>query len=659
MSRQLTAIMFTDMVGYTALMQEDERQAKVNRDRQRLVLEAAVPKHDGRILQFFGDGTLCVFQSAIEAVECAISVQAQLTVAPSVPLRIGIHTGDIVHDEGGVFGDGVNVTSRVQSLSVPGGVLISDKVFDEVKNQPSIRTRALGLFQLKNVRNPIGVHAIVADHLNAPSEADLAAARAATGRSVAVLPFVNMSADPENEFFSDGITEELINALTRVEGLQVTARTSSFAFKGKNEDVRAIASTLGVTAILEGSVRRHGSKARITAQLIDAKDGHHLFSETYDRSLEDIFATQDELARAIVSQLRPHLPGDESRGRDRRRAHRGRGAQPVGRGMTDAARDEYLRGRYHFNRWTPQGALKSIAHYERAVAMGPTSPLPFSGLATSYTFLGVLGALAPAEAFPKAEHAALRAQQLDDSEGESHLALGAVKMFWHWDFEGAFRSFQKALALLPGSAEAHHFYGMYLRAVGDLARMIEETEHALVLDPLSLAVSHSLGEAYFTAGRDEEARVQLQRTLELDGGFRPAMETLGWVEALAGSFDVALRFFERMTASSPNRYSGASGRGYVLARLGRHRESREILDVVHGRRYEEPNVVTAVDAALILLGLRDHDAAIAQLTHAVDARVGESVFLGTHRVWDEIRPDPRFQDLIARVARGEPSVVAR
>jgi adenylate cyclase len=645
MVRQLMAIMFTDMVGYTALMQENERQALINRDRQRMVLAAAVARHDGKILQLFGDGTLSVFQSAIQAVECAIEIQAALAEHPRVPLRIGVHTGDVVRDEAGVFGDGVNVCSRIQTLSVPGGILISDKVYDEVKNQPDIKTKSMGLFQLKNVRRQMHVYAVIGDHLAVPSEPDLMAARIVDAYSIAVLPFVNMSADPENEFFSDGISEEIINALTRLNGLQVTARTSSFAFKGTKEDIRQVAATLGVTTILEGSVRRSGNRVRIGAQLVRAKDGYHIFSEIYDRSLDDAFATQDEIARTIVGELRARVPGAGQ-------PPTGDGPPPAEplplRGPPTGAYNEYLRGRFHFNRWSPQGARRSIVHYERAAAMDPAYAMPFSGMATAYAFLGVVGTLPPAEAFPKAERAAVKALVLQDS-GESHLALGAVKLFWHWDFPGAYHAFQRALGLNPGSADAHHLYGLYLRAVGETEAMLEEIETALELDPLSLAINHSLGEAYFAARKDDEAREQLRRTLELDPAFRAALETLGWLEARAGSFDVALRCFERMAAASPSRYSGAAGLGFVLARLGRRKESREILTLLESRHHEEPGVVTAWDAALIHLGLGEPDAAIENIERAVGARLGHSVFLRTDRIWDELRPDRRFQELLARV----------
>ena len=244
-SRLLAAIMFTDMVGYTALMQKDEQKAKANRDRHRKILQDSVATHGGKILQYYGDG--------------------------------------------------VNVASRIEGLAVSGSVLISGKVFDEIKNHQAFSTAHLGTFDMKNVTKPLEVYAISNEGLAVPTEEEIKAKPRDILKSLAVLPFVNMSSDPENEYFSDGITEELLNVLAQEPGLQVTARTSSFAFKGRNEDIRQIGAQLGAKTSLEGSVRKAGNRIRITAQLISTADGYHIWSETYDRQLEDIFEVQDEM----------------------------------------------------------------------------------------------------------------------------------------------------------------------------------------------------------------------------------------------------------------------------------------------------------------------------------------------------------------------------
>ena len=274
--------------------------------RQQQTLENLIPAYNGTIIQFFGDGTLSIFDSAIDAVKCAIEIQKELQKEPKVKLRIGIHSGDVVYDTKGLYGDCVNVASRIEAIAVPGAMLISDKVFDEVKNQKEIKTIPLGKFILKNVKRPVNVYAIANEGLVIPTSAQIGI-KAGSDKSIAVLPFVNMSADPENEYFSDGISEEILNALTHVEGLQVTARTSSFSFKGKNEDVRQIGNKLSVANILEGTVRKAGKKIRINAQLINTADGYHVWSEVYDSELEDIFDVQDEISRKIVNRLKENF----------------------------------------------------------------------------------------------------------------------------------------------------------------------------------------------------------------------------------------------------------------------------------------------------------------------------------------------------------------
>jgi len=641
MVRQLTAIMFSDMVGYTALMQEDEVRAMADRDRQREVLDRLIVGHGGEVLQVYGDRTLSVFRSAIEAVRCAVLVQTELRVGQPVALRIGVHTGDIVHDDDGVFGDGVNVAARIQGLSVAGGVLISGKVFDEVKNQPDISAKTLGQFSLKNVKRPMAVFAVTNAGLAMPKEDELAAHRAAKRRSVAVLPFVNMSSDPENEFFSDGITEEIINVLTRINGLQVTARTSSFEFKGHNQDVREIARRLGVTHVLEGSVRRVGARVRVTAQLICAKDGYHLFSDNYDRDLEDVFSVQDEIAGTIVEELAEHLDPVPTFDKDRKVAtpHR----------HDTAAHAEYLRGRFEWARFSPEGSRRAIEHFEHSLEMDPECALPHTGLATAFVFLGATGQMEPREAFPRAEAAALTALDLEPDSGETQLALASVKLFYHWDWEGAYRSFQKALSLTPGNADAHHMYSMFLSTIGEFEESISEARIAVQLDPLSILHAHALGQALTWGGLFDEAEMELETTLTMDPNFRAAIETLAWVHLGRGHLDEAIATFERLPERAANKYAAAGGRGYAYGLAGREDDARRMLALLEERAEVHPDVVLDTDFAMVHVALGDYARALDHLRATLERCVGAVVFLATFPAWDPIRSEPGFAELLDQV----------
>ncbi len=646
MIRQLTAIMFADMVGYTALMQEDERLAKVNRDRNREVLVRQVKEHGGEILQFYGDGTLSVFQSAVAAVECGIQIQSDLRIPPEIPVRVGIHTGDVIRDDDGVFGDGVNLAARIQGLAIPGSVLISEKVFDDVKNQPEIPTLSLGSFAVKNVKKPMEVWAVAHEALAVPDPQTMGSRPQEKALSVAVLPFMNMSSDPENEFFSDGITEEIINVLTRVNGLQVTARTSSFAFKGKNLDVREIGVQLGVSTVLEGSVRRAGDRVRITAQLINTQDGYHLFSKTYDRDLQDIFETQDEISQTIVEELQEHFPGCVGA------CLTLEVAAPSGgdRHFHDTeAYTEYLKGLHLWNRWTPEGARQAIRRFERSIELDPDCGLPHAAMANAYTMLATIGHLQPKIAYPKAREAALRAVELEEGSGESYAALAAVKLFHDWDFEGAYRYFQKALSKTPGAAQVRQLYALYLTAMGEYEAAEEELLTAIELDPLSPTLRTALGEVYLHSGRPKEAQRQLRRVLDLDPDFRSAREVLGWAYVIQGRYREALEEFEEIPRQTGDPFKAIPHRAYALARLGREDEARKLGKVLEERQEREPEVSLQIDFAILHLALGEPERTLDFLEAAVEARLGAVVLIRNAPMWGELRAHPRFQRIFGRI----------
>jgi TolB-like protein len=670
MNRQLSAIMFADLVGYTAVMQEDEDQARANRNRNRQALVTRVGEHNGNILQFYGDGALSVFQSAIQGVEAAIAIQKDLQSPPPVPVRIGLHSGDIIYDDEGVFGDGVNLAARVQALAEPGGVLISEKVYDDVKNQRGIDTRSLGAFALKNVKRPMEIWAITNEGLAVPDPRDMGSRPSQAGNSVAVLPFLNMSSDPENEFFSDGITEELLNALTRINGLQVTARTSSFAFKGKNEDVRTIAEALGVATVLEGSVRRQGDRVRITAQLINAKDGYHLFSKSYDRELLNIFETQDEIAETIAGELQACFqpgkakPSEEPAGpaSDTHISAPGEGpskaVEPVAfhRHFHDTeAYTEFLKGMHEFHQWTPENSRAAIRHFEESIRLDPTCALPYSGKATAYTFLAALGQMPGTVAYPRAREAALKAMELEEATGASHAAMATVLFFYDWDFQGAYNHFQKALTLTPGAAGLRKLYALYLMAIGDLDSAEEELQWATQMDPLSGAIRTTLGEVLIHGGRFEEAESELRRVLELDPDFRSAREALGWSYAARRMFEEALQAFGEINRRTSDPFKVIPHRMWALAGLGRTEEARQLFRLLEERREREPEVSLEVDFSLAHLALGEIETSLDYLEEAVEQRLGMVVFLNSSLAWNEVRSHPRFQALVKKVGIPAPT----
>jgi adenylate cyclase len=641
LKRQLAAILFADMTGYTAMMQEDEKRAKLLRDRQRLVLETVIPAHNGKIIQYFGDGTLSLFGSAIDAVRSAVAVQNELRKEPKVSLRIGIHSGDISFDKDGVYGDSVNLASRIEALSLPGAVLISDKVFDEVKNQNEIKTVSLGRFNLKNVKRPLEVYAISNDGLIIPTAAQMGVVNGSE-KSIAVLPFINMSADPENEYFSDGISEEILNALTRVEGLQVTARTSSFSFKGKNEDVRQIGNKLGVATVLEGSVRRAGKKIRITAQLINTADGYHVWSENYDSDLEDIFQVQDEISLKIVNRLKENFSVSKKH-------------DPIVKQPTENldAYNLYLKGRYHWNKSNPEDIRKAINKFSEAIAIDPGFAQAHCALSFCYSFLGSTGLMNPGEAFAKAKDHTLKAIEIDPNHAESHLSLATIKFYHHWDFEGAELSLNKALSLSLNSSLVNQVHGWLLIAKGEFEKAIEKMEQAVILDPLSLPLMGNLGDAYSFAGRFKDALAQYDRIVEMDPSYRRGFEGRGMVYLALNEHEKAICDFEQYHKLIGHPLKGLSSLAHAYAVGGHADKAEECLEKIKERERAEPDVILHMDYAFVYSGMKDFDKAFYHLNKTYEQRIGIAclgmIFCIRYPMLNELKTDPRFKELTGKM----------
>src|SRR5690554_4144770 len=636
--RMLAAIMFTDMVGYTALMQENESKAKTLRDKQKKILEEKIFEHKGQILQYYGDGTLSIFGSVIEAAQCAVEIQRELKSNPVVPLRIGIHFGDVVYDDDGVYGDAVNVASRIENLSAAGAVLISGKVYDEIKNQEGLDAVPLGTSELKNVKKPVEIYALSSEGLFIPSFEEVQSKSGSKEHSIAVLPFVNMSADPENEYFSDGITEEILNALSQVDGLLVTSRTSSFAFKGKNEDIREIGNKLGVSTVLEGSVRKVGNRVRITAQLISTKDGYHKWSEIYDRNLEDIFSVQDEISRTIAQQLSQRLAYSDTK-------------KPLVKPKTYnlEAYNLFLKGRFYWNKWTPEDFKKAIECNEEALKIDPDFVYAYIGLATSYLILGSMGYLDPKTVLPKTKALAEKALELDDTISESHFCYALVQLFYEWDWEKAHQSFRRAIEINPGSADVHYTYALYLIAMGRLREALAEVEKAHTLDPLSLPINMQLGSTYYYSRRFEDAITQYKKILELDPNFRNALYGMGWSYMAMNEVDKAIEVILQAQKQAGNDLKGVSALDYAYAKAGNREKAEECIQKLKKRKELDMQASLNIDLAIVYAGLKNYDKTFHYLNLAYEERSGGVIFLNVHPEWALLKSDPRFDELIKKI----------
>ena len=453
--------------------------------------------------------------------------------------------------------------------------------------------------------------------------------------SIAVLPFVNMSADPENEYFCDGLAEDLLNALAKIEDLRVAARTSAFSFKGKNEPIGGIARALNVDTVLEGSVRKSGSRLRITAQLINAADGYHLWSEKYDRELKDIFDIQDEITLAIVDALKVRLMGPEKAG--------------VLQRATESAEayQLYLKGRYHANKYVADGVQKGIEYYRQAIDIDPTYALAYAGLADAYVLLIQHAAAPKTETTAKARAAALRAIELDDRLAEAHSALGLIKTFYEWDWAGAERELQRAVELNPNSAHSFHLYGIYLCIAARFDESLAAYTRAHELDPLSPGISEHLGWPHYYSRRYELAEAQFRKTLEMEPDFKNTLFRLGLALTQMGRYDEAEASFKRSFEVGDDRDTLA-WLGYVYAITGRRRETSELLAQLEERSRRE--YVPAYAFAIIHLGLGEKDKALDWLETAARQHDYWLIFSKVDPFLDPLRGEDRFEQIERAVA---------
>lgn len=629
--------MFTDLAGYTAMMQEDETNAKGLRDRHRKILERKISEHDGKILQYYGDGALSVFSSTISAASSAVSIQKE-SISDKIPLRIGIHTGDVVIEEDGVYGDGVNIASRIESFATSGSVMISDKVYDDLKNHPSFQPSLMGEFELKNVKRPVEVYALTNDGLVVPRRTDLKGKVKERIKSIAVLPFINRSADPENEYFSDGITEEIITALARVEGLKVISRTSSFAFKGKNMDVREIGKQLEVQSILEGSVRRSGNKVRISAQLSSTFDGYELWTDTYDRLLEDIFEVQDEISLKISHQLREKLTTRSLQSEEKSKT------------VEIEAYNSYLQGLFYYNKWTPDNAEKATGAFKKAIEIQPDYDQAYAGLALAYSLMSFTGFLKPEDGYLLTEQSAKKALELNDQCDNGYLALSYVQHFYHWDFEAGRKFANRALEINPKSPDANLTSSLYPMVFGRLDEAINYIEKAREIDPLSSLTNRTLADAYYLKGDYKMAIEVYDWLLEKDPEFLTAFEFKGWAYLMDGQYDKAIEIFEAIGGGKAvHSIKPFVQLGYAYALKGDTDVALVYLEELRKDSEANPDGAFELSFATLYSGLGMIDEAFEYLEKVLDLKLGAAVIMKSSPIWEPLRSDPRFDILLKRV----------
>jgi adenylate cyclase len=521
--RRLAAILAADVAGYSRLMGIDEEGTLAAlKDHRRAVVDPKIAEHRGRIVKTTGDGMLVEFVSVVDAVRCAVDVQRGMLernaeIAPDrrIQFRVGINVGDIISDDNDIYGDGVNVAARLEALAEPGGICVSRIVHDQVCDKLDFFFEDMGEQQVKNIARPVRTHRVLLNtRCDEPISATASSLRSARPLpqkpSIAVLPFANMSGDGEQEYFSEGITEDIITNLSHNHSFFVISRTTSFTYKGPAVDVGKVGRELGVRYVLEGSVRRAGNRVRITAQLIDAATGHHLWADRYDRELADVFAVQDEIARSITGAIAPGIIAAEVRQ-----------AQRKDPDQLDAW-DRTVRAHWHIRRFTREDLAEARRLLTEAISSDPTNSMAYADLAFARHFEAVFGwGDGPVESHIRLGEAARKAVATDDNDAMAHTALAIFELF-SGHHEEARRRLHRALDLNPNSEFARGYLGASYAFGGDYEAALPHLEEAIRLSPrgLLLVIWHiSKGWAALVAERYETAVEFTERAREANPEF--------------------------------------------------------------------------------------------------------------------------------------------
>ncbi len=558
MQRRLAAILAADVVAYSRLMDEDEAGTLAAlKEHRRALIDPAIARHNGRLVKLMGDGALVEFASVVDAIACAAEIQeamvgrnAGVAEARRITFRIGINLGDVIVEGEDIYGGGVNVAARLEGLAEPGGICVSGTAYDTAHDKLDLAFESLGEQQVKNIDRPVRTYRVVLDggsgggvSAAGPSPTLAPALELPDKPSLAVLPFANMSAEPDQDFFADGISEDIITELSKFHTLFVIARNSSFAFKGQSVDVKEVSAKLGVRYIVEGSVRRAGSRVRITAQLIDAVDDSHIWAERYDRDLEDIFAVQDEVTRAIVSAIEPQLASSE-RQRARRKPTENLGAWEC-----------YQRGLWHLHQYRAEDAEEAISFLQRAIDLDPTFASAHAGLAFVLYYKVILGFSEDRPGDLAAAYAAgTTAVRLDDNDPFAHVALGRVHTA-RGEHDKAIERCNRAIALNPNYASAYFGRAHSLWMSGRPTEAVLSHDEAMRLsprDPLLWAFQASKAIALILLERYEEAlnyaRMAQRQPNTALWAFMPEVSVLG----LMGRVDEARAALVRVHRLKPD-----------------------------------------------------------------------------------------------------------
>jgi TolB-like protein/Flp pilus assembly protein TadD len=628
--------MFTDMVGYTALGQRNEQLSLALVEEQRKLIRPILARHNGREIKTIGDAFLVEFSSALEAVRCAYEIQRMIREANfSLPedrqlhIRIGVHLGDVVESGGDISGDAVNVASRIEPLAEDGGVCLTSQVYYNVKNKVDLQLSSMGPRALKNVAEPVEVYRMVMPWDLPEGQSQ----ERADKKRIAVLPFTNLSSDPEEGYFADGMTEELITSLSGVRQLTVIARTSVMGYKGATKKVREIGGELGVGSVLEGSVRKAGNRVRITAQLIDVGTEGHLWAQNYDRQLEDIFAIQSEIAEKVAAELKVRLVEEERRMIE---------LKPT---ENTEAYTFYLRGKRLVGERTEKAFRQALEVFQKALELDPTFAKAHAGVAECYVSLVMDGYDAYERAAPRAEISAKKALSLNPELAEAHATLANVD-FLEDNLIGGEAEARRAIALNPSLPDAHDILSDMALMNGRVEEGVREMEAAYHLDPVVPHIVGRLGRIYFNTGRENDALRHWERTVQL----APAETYRGLTEYYInkGDMDRAKDCYSKAVQADPASRWVKWMKGFMAALQGDTKAAQEAI-----REIEEEwlGATNLNDVAFVYYALGDLDSYFAYVNRATDQHTLRYSYVLYSPLFAKARNDSRYQDLMHKVEK--------